>query len=80
VVRRKPQQLEIVVKDNGLGFDANIASHQSALGRLGLVGMRERIALVGGTLRIDTAPGAGTTVSATIPIPKVVADTSSTCE
>jgi signal transduction histidine kinase len=54
--------LEIVLRDNGNGFDTD----QPSAG-FGLLGMRERIALVHGTLDIDSAPGAGTTVRARIP-------------
>jgi signal transduction histidine kinase len=61
--------LTITIQDDGRGFDAGLAAHQSGLGRLGLVGMRERVALVGGTLNIDTAPGEGTNVVAEIPVP-----------
>jgi signal transduction histidine kinase len=35
--------------------------------RLGLLGMRERVEMVGGSLRIESAPGQGTTIRAEIP-------------
>jgi signal transduction histidine kinase len=38
--------------------------------RLGLLGMRERAGLVGGTLEVEPAPGAGTTVFARVPPPE----------
>ena len=38
-------------------------------GRLGILGMRERLAMVGGTLEIESAPGKGTTVFARVPLP-----------
>jgi signal transduction histidine kinase len=52
-----------VVSDSGAGFDAP-ASEAS----LGLRGMSERATLAGGTLRITSAPGAGTMVVMEIPI------------
>ena len=56
-------QIEVVVRDDGSGFD----SHQRSSG-FGLVGMRERLALVHGTLDIDTTPGGGTALRASIPV------------
>jgi signal transduction histidine kinase len=53
-----------VVEDDGGGFDP-AAQHDG----LGLVGMRERAALAGGRLTIETAPGRGTTVVAEVPLP-----------
>jgi signal transduction histidine kinase len=52
----------ILVRDDGDGFDAGVTSSG-----FGLVGMRERLALVSGTLNIESAPGAGTTIEAAIP-------------
>ena len=56
-------QIEVVVRDDGRGFDP----HRRSSG-FGLVGMRERLALVHGTLDIDTTPGAGTALRASIPV------------
>ncbi len=52
--------LTLSIDDDGQGFDAANASSHSliAQGKLGLVGMRERIFLVGGALDIDSTPGA----------------------
>jgi signal transduction histidine kinase len=55
--------IEVLVRDDGRGFD----SHRRSSG-FGLVGMRERLALVGGTLDIDSDPGEGTTLRASIPV------------
>ncbi|HET6229368.1 MAG TPA: CheR family methyltransferase [Longimicrobiaceae bacterium] len=59
-----------ILEDNGAGFDvdATLSAPEKA-DRLGLRGMRERIALVGGTLEIESAPGSGTTVYARVPAP-----------
>jgi signal transduction histidine kinase len=53
-----------VIEDNGVGFDVEQALKR---GRLGLLGMRERTEMLGGTLTIESAPGAGTTVVVAIP-------------
>ncbi len=61
--------LEAVIGDNGRGFDlASVVTPTPTGQGLGLLGMRERLALVGGTLEIDTRPGGGTTVRATVPL------------
>lgn len=61
-VRKVPKGISLEVADNGKGF--NLTRKKSALGnrRLGLVGMRERVEMVGGTLVIDSIPGKGTSV------------------
>lgn len=53
-----------VIEDDGSGFDASATSDDG----LGLVGMRERVGLVGGRLRIESAGGTGTTVRAEVPL------------
>jgi PAS domain S-box-containing protein len=64
ILRRGPQDAVAVVEDDGRGFDAEA----TAAGRLGLLGMRERLALVGGTLVVESEPGKGTTVFARVPL------------
>ena len=52
------------MEDDGKGFDLGEVSRATEKGRgLGLMGMRERVALFSGNLTIDTAPGAGTQAS-----------------
>jgi signal transduction histidine kinase len=55
----------IAVTDDGVGFDPTDAHLRSR--HLGLVSMEERAAAVGGVLRIDSAPGAGSTVTLELP-------------
>jgi two-component system sensor histidine kinase UhpB len=55
------------VTDDGVGFRIEEAASRGDRG-LGLFGMQERTAYVGGVLRIQSQPGAGTTVQATIPV------------
>jgi NarL family two-component system sensor histidine kinase YdfH len=56
-LREDRGELRLVVSDDGIGFDADRVSRG-----FGLAGMRERAARLGGTLRVDSRPGAGTTV------------------
>ena len=49
------RRLRLVIEDDGRGFDP-----AAPTARLGLVGMRERVELLGGDLRVESAPGAGT--------------------
>ncbi|HEX5273169.1 MAG TPA: PAS domain S-box protein, partial [Gemmataceae bacterium] len=67
VLRRTTDQALAVVEDDGCGFDPDAVTGAAA-GRLGLLGMRERLGLVGGTLTVESTPGAGTTVIARVPL------------
>ncbi|HEU5347098.1 MAG TPA: ATP-binding protein, partial [Ktedonobacterales bacterium] len=60
-----PDAVTLSVADDGAGFDPSA----SFPGHLGLRSMRERIMRLGGNLNITSAPGQGTTVRATLPIP-----------
>ena len=56
------------VRDDGIGFDAAGLPEEVADGSgFGLTGMRQRVARVAGRLEIESAPGEGTAVSATVP-------------
>lgn len=62
--------LRVEVEDDGRGFDVDAVERGADSTRgLGLLGMRERVALLDGTLTIDSAPGAGTTVRIEVPLP-----------
>ena len=56
------------IKDNGKGFQAERVLHAKKSKRLGLLGMRERVEMVGGNFTVKSAPGKGTTVLAQIPL------------
>jgi signal transduction histidine kinase len=60
--------LEFTVTDDGTGFDTATASHGT-----GLQGMADRLAAAGGTLRISSAPGNGTTISGRLPVSELAA-------
>jgi signal transduction histidine kinase len=67
VIRRADAILQVIVEDNGCGFDpATPAAKSNGYRGLGLYGMRERLALIGGTLEIESAATVGTTVFARI--------------
>jgi signal transduction histidine kinase len=55
--------IEVAVRDDGVGFDATDSTEG-----FGLLGMRERAELLDGTLAIESAPGRGTVVRATLPV------------
>lgn len=57
--------VQLVVEDDGVGFEVDAVP---AMERVGLVGMRERLELAGGELRIESAPGHGCSVHARIPL------------
>lgn len=63
VLERVGDVVEVTVRDNGRGFDPAATS-----GGFGLIGMRERIELAGGTLRIEAGAAQGTRISASIPV------------
>ena len=65
LLARSDRTVAAVVEDDGRGFDGD-ASRDDVLG---IVGMRERVGLVGGRLRVESTVGSGTTVAAEVPIP-----------
>ncbi|MFL5306908.1 MAG: PAS domain-containing sensor histidine kinase [Polyangia bacterium] len=64
---RNPTEVRLVIEDDGKGFDASAAL---SAGRLGLVGMRERAHLVGGSMTLESSPGNGTTICISVPLPE----------
>jgi signal transduction histidine kinase len=58
----------LTIIDNGVGFDINKINDKKPLsiGHRGIVNMRERIQLIGGTFKITSSPGKGCAVSATV--------------
>lgn len=57
--------LQLTIRDSGVGFDPSIAMHSQGLG---LISMRERVNLVKGTLSIESKPGGGTQIQVRVPI------------
>jgi signal transduction histidine kinase len=67
-VEEEPEHIRVGVVDNGRGFDPRAALSQAERqGRLGVVGMGERVRLLGGTFTIESAPGGPTNVTALVP-------------
>ena len=63
VVTRSERAITAVIEDDGSGFAANGGGEG-----LGLLGMAERLALLGGTLKTESSPGAGATIVAEVPL------------
>jgi two-component system CheB/CheR fusion protein len=71
VLRRASDHVQAIIEDDGRGFDAAGAKKSpNGQGRLGLVGIQERLALAGGSLHIESAPGSGTSLRVKLPISK----------
>ncbi len=66
VLQKQRDRLVLLIRDNGRGFDEENPSVSKSLG---LLGMRERAAILGGQVNISSTPGKGTTVTAWIPLP-----------
>ncbi len=65
VLQKQQDRLVLLIHDNGRGFDLVDTSLSKSLG---LLGMRERAAVLGGQVDISSTPGKGTTVAAWIPL------------
>ncbi len=67
----RADDVSVEIRDNGKGFDYSaIVSSPVSDGHLGLFGMRERAGMLGGILKIESKPGAGTLVKLSFPIPR----------
>ena len=69
-IRETTRNLVVSIRDRGKGFDADDKSHQTLGKHFGLFSVRERLEYVGGSFKIESAPGAGTTVTLTVPLTK----------
>jgi PAS domain S-box-containing protein len=68
-LRHREAELDVVIRDDGVGFDVPAAWRRVARSAsLGLLGMQERVHLVGGTLTIHSAPTAGTEIRMRLPL------------
>jgi PAS domain S-box-containing protein len=67
IEKRGNNSICLEVTDNGISFDASKVAHRKGSKRLGLVGMRERVEMVGGKLSIESRTGEGTSIRAQIP-------------
>ena len=67
-IKKLPDWVSMTIKDDGKSFDVKHVLRTKGNGRLGLLGMRERLEMVGGKFSIKSSPGHGTTVTARIPV------------
>ncbi|MDD5260778.1 MAG: ATP-binding protein [Methylacidiphilales bacterium] len=69
-LKQQGAMIELSIHDDGIGFNTeDHSARRKAKGGLGLLGMRERAAYVGGTLSIKSIPRSGTKIEALIPLP-----------
>lgn len=69
VIERRDGNLHVIVEDDGRGFDPReLARGPTDASGLGLLGIRERVALLGGTVDVESAEGRGTTLFVRIPV------------
>ena len=62
-------EVRLIVEDDGKGFVWEVPEGAAPVSpRLGLLGIRERLALVGGLLEVETSPGSGTTLLIHVPL------------
>jgi signal transduction histidine kinase len=74
IVLRQAREVTMLIEDNGQGFDFYEAGKKGDQ-CLGLLGMKERVNLIGGSFVIESAPGEGTTIRVRIPLEEPNADT-----
>jgi PAS domain S-box-containing protein len=68
VIEVRKGELVLVIEDDGIGFETDGMDRvRESGGGLGLIGMRERAAIIGGTVEIESAAGSGTTVFVRVP-------------
>jgi PAS domain S-box-containing protein len=68
-LRAEPDRVWLVVQDDGVGFDKDAMQQRAARGSsVGLLSMNERVALLGGELELNSAPGRGTEIRAWFPL------------
>lgn len=67
MLERRDQQLVLIVEDDGVGFERAEKQTKPNDRAIGLLGMQERAAFMGGTIEIETAPGEGTTIFVRVP-------------
>jgi PAS domain S-box-containing protein len=66
LIHRAPSEVRLVIEDDGKGFDVSEVLSDA---QLGLLGMRERVHLIGGSLTVESSPGHGTTICVSVGLP-----------
>jgi signal transduction histidine kinase len=67
-IQKLPEGIRMEIKDDGISFTVERVLYGNGGKRLGLLGMRERLEMVGGHFDVESAPGKGTTITAQIPL------------
>ena len=67
VIQREPRAVLMRIRDNGQSFNVEETLRAGKNGRIGLLGMRERVEMVGGRFSVESSPQEGTTIQARIP-------------
>jgi signal transduction histidine kinase len=67
IIHKLPDGICMKIKDDGKSFQVDHLLHGKGRKHLGLLGMRERLEMVGGTFEVESALGKGTTIIAQIP-------------
>jgi signal transduction histidine kinase len=68
ILQENKNNLRLIVSDNGSGFSINETGNGDGLNGFGLLNMKERVESFGGELKIDSTPGEGTVIMASIPV------------
>jgi signal transduction histidine kinase len=79
LLRHDPQGVQCSVRDDGAGFDTEEVLSRKGSRGLGLVGIRERVESVNGTVSIHSLPGMGTDLLVTIPLGGEIAGFDTAC-
>ena len=69
IIERRPEQVTLIIEDDGNGFDVDALPAYPRTKCLGLLGMVERAALMDGEVKVESSPHEGTTVFVRIPLP-----------
>lgn len=68
-LHQSEHELQIIIRDDGIGFDVPLVWQRAMRrGSFGLMGVQERVELIGGRLIVESAPGHGTTIGARFPL------------
>ena len=67
-IRETSRRVVVSIRDRGKGFNVDDKSHQTLGKHFGLFSVRERLEYIGGSFKIQSAPGEGTTVTLTVPL------------
>lgn len=71
-IQRVEDHVDVQIKDDGKAFDVGRVLNSKKVRHLGLLGMRERVEMLGGKFKVASAPGKGTTIHLKIPVNRVI--------